>query len=57
MHRDDFDGLVRIRDYEDEGRSWHLLQLEVEKVLLGNWIRPDSLGLADAASTSGDVFF
>ena len=40
LQRDDFNGLVHIRNCEDEERSWHFLRLGVDTILVANWYRP-----------------
>ena len=40
LQRDDFNGLVHIRNCEDEERSWHFLRLGVDTFLVANWYRP-----------------
>jgi hypothetical protein len=40
FQRQDFNGLVHIKNCEDEERSWHFLKVGVETILLANWYRP-----------------
>ena len=40
FQRQDFNGLVHIKNCEQEERSWHFLKVGIETVLLANWYRP-----------------
>ena len=40
LQRRDFNGLVHIKDCDEEERSWHFLKLGVETILVANWYRP-----------------
>ena len=40
LKRDDFNGLVHIRNCEDEERSLYFLRLGVDTILVANWYRP-----------------
>jgi hypothetical protein len=40
LQRDDFNGLVHIKNCAVEERSWHFLKVGIETVLLANWYRP-----------------
>ena len=40
LQRQDFNGLVHIKNCVEEERSWHFLKVGVETVLLANWYRP-----------------
>ena len=37
LQRKDFNGLVHIKNCDDEERSWHFLTLGVETILFANW--------------------
>lgn len=40
LQRQDFNGLVHIKDCDEEERSWHFLNLGAEIFLIANWYRP-----------------
>jgi hypothetical protein len=40
LQRSDFNGLVHIKNCDEEERSWHFLKVGIETVLLANWYRP-----------------
>ena len=40
LQRNDFNGMVHIKNCEEEERSWHFLNLGIESFLLANWYRP-----------------
>ena len=40
FQRQDFNGLVHIKNCDDEERSWHFLNLGAEAFLIANWYRP-----------------
>jgi len=40
LQRQDFNGLVHIKDCAAEERSWHFLRLGFDTILLANWYRP-----------------
>ena len=42
LQREDFNGLVHIRNCEDEERSWLFLRFGVDTILVANWYRPDA---------------
>ena len=40
LQREDFNGLLHIKDCGAEERSWHFLRLGFDTILLANWYRP-----------------
>ena len=40
LQRDDFNGLVHIRNCDHCERSWHFLRVGVDTILIANWYRP-----------------
>ena len=43
LQRHDFNGLVHIKNCDDEERSWHFLRLGLDTILLANWYRPGAI--------------
>jgi len=59
LQRQDFNGLVHIKNCEEEERSWHFLTLGVETILLANWYRPGATvhdGFAKLYTEVGQYF-
>ena len=40
LQRNDFNGMVHIKNSDEEERSWHFLNLGIETFLFANWYRP-----------------
>ena len=45
LQRKDFNGLVHIKNCDDEERSWHFLTMGVETILFANWYRPGATAI------------
>jgi len=59
LQREDFNGLVHIKNCVEEERSWHFLTLGVETILLANWYRPGATvhdGFANLYAEVGEHF-
>ena len=59
LQREDFNGLVHIKNCEEEERSWHFLTMGVEVILFANWYRPGATehdGFVNLYSEVGEYF-